>query len=133
MYVGTYLERDAYLYPTRLVRTRAPRALERSQVIPNVPPPKPLVYDDVFEGRERDKMVRGGEGREERVSAVGFELDPEGGKDEEGFWRNVWVVWVGGTGEGERTVENLGEPRPDETCEHDPDDENGTPCYLHHE
>ena len=74
---GTYLERDAYLYPTR------PR-LERHQVIPNVPPPKPLVYDDVFEGRERDKVVRGGD-REEGVAAVGFELDPEGGEDEEGF------------------------------------------------
>ena len=89
------------------------------------------MYDDVFEGRERDKVVRGGEGWEEGVSAVGFELDPEGGKDEEGFWRNVWVVWEGRG--GGRTVENLGEPRPDETCEHDPDDENGTPCYLHHE
>ena len=87
------------------------------------------MYNNVLESRERDKVVRGGEGREEGLGAVCFELDPEGGEDEEELCvRKVWVgsEVVGGLGGG-RTMENLGEARPDEACEHDTDanDENG--------
>lgn len=80
MYHPTYLERDVHLYPT----THTP-SLQRSQVIPHVPPLKSLVYDDVFEGRERDEAACGGEGGKEGMTAVCFELDTERGEDEEGF------------------------------------------------
>lgn len=52
----TYLERDAHLYPTlgfTFARTWAldgcARPSQRGEVVPDVPPPEALVYDDVFE------------------------------------------------------------------------------------
>lgn len=43
------------------------------------------MYDDVFESGEGDEVVCGGDGWEEGVTEVGFELDAEGWEDEEGF------------------------------------------------
>ena len=59
--------------------------------------------DDVFERREGDKVPGGVEG-EEGVAAVGFELDPEGGEDEEGFCGWVRGAW----GKGRRDSAHRG-------------------------
>lgn len=101
--------------------------MQRSQIIPHVPPPKAFMYDDVFEHGEWDKVVCGGDGGEEGVTEVSFELDAEGGEDEEGFCELESGMGDGGMGDGKeredggRTVENLGAAGPDEPCQYDPD------------
>ena len=71
--------------------------------------------DHVFERREGDKVPGGVEG-EEGVAAVGLELDPECGEDEEGFCG--WVSGGRGGGTG-RTVEDLRAAGPEEVCQCD--------------
>ena len=52
------------------------------------------MYDDVFKGRERDKVVCSEERGQEGVTEVGFELDAEGGEDEDRFFWVLRKVWV---------------------------------------
>lgn len=80
--------------------------MQRSQIIPHVPPPKAFMYDDVFEHGEWDKVVCGGDGGEEGVTEVSFELDAEGGEDEEGFCElesGMGGWWMGKREGGRRT------------------------------
>lgn len=73
-----------------------PRPPENSQIKLDIPPPRALGYDDVFESRERDKVACGEEGGQERVAGMGVELNAEGGGRRGGI---LWVLYEVRVGE----------------------------------